>query len=275
MCYRHTPLTKHVRGLTLLSAFAVTAAIIGCADIPPTPAGEEASTVTVDVTGGIADIFPGREFSVPVGGDTLLFINVRREPNTRIVGIWVDGGRMCCAEESVVRDTGIALFGVSGGVAVVVELAKIDTVPPVVEIVSPSPAVSGEFAASVPVCSFGILEYRLNKAMANGYIKWRNVGETNLDDRDSLQVVKIPADITKYSHEVGDWSYAAPDGYLSEGLQKFDLTVSPVAGKRIARGQIAAPAAYSFEARFADSLGNKSETVSRVVWVTAVEKGCQ
>jgi hypothetical protein len=270
MYYRHTPRTKQVRALTLLSALAVAAAFIGCAEIPPTPADDDISTVTVEVTGGIADIFPGQEFSVPVGGDTLLFINVRREPNTRIAGIWVDGGRMCCAEESVVRDTGIALFGVNGGVAVVVELTRIDTVPPIVEIVSPLPAAPGEFAASVPVCSFGTLEYRLNKAMANGYIKWRNVGETDFDDRDSLQTVRIPADITKYGHEIGDWSYAAPD----EGLQKFDLTVSPVAGKRVAHGQIAAPAAYSFEVRFADSLGNKSEAVSRVVWVTAVDKGC-
>jgi hypothetical protein len=260
----------------LFSALTLVA-IAGCAEIPPVDGGgeEDVAAVTVEVVGGNADIFPGHEFSVPVGGDTLLFVDVSRESNARIAGIWVDGGRLCCAEDGVVRDTGIALFGVVGGVVVIVELAKIDTVPPVVEIVSPAPAASGEFATSIPVCSFGALEYRLNKTMASGYIKWWNAGDSNQEDRDSLRFVRIPGDITKYTHDIGGWSYAFPDGYLSEGLQKFDLSVSPVAGKRISVDQIAALSAYAFEIQFTDSLGNRSGTVSRTVWVTEAANGCR
>jgi hypothetical protein len=269
---------QHALKLFLASTAAVLT-VAGCAEIPPDVnggnGGGELSTVTVEVTGGAADIFPGREFSVPVGGDTLLFVDVSHEANTRIAGIWVDGGRQCCAEDGVVRDTGIALIGVRGGLVVVVELAKIDTVPPTVEIVSPAPA-PGEIAAGVSVCSFGTLEYKLNKTMAKGYIKWWNAGESGLDDRDSLQVIRIPADITRYAHDIEGWSYGSPDEYLSKGLHKFDLTVSPVPGKRLSsRDQIAAPAAYTFEVQFTDSLGNSSGTISRVVWATAVAKGCQ
>jgi len=264
--------------LKLLSASATAVIVLaGCAEIPPDDNnggdGGEVAAVTVEVTGGVADIFPGQEFSVPVGADTLIFINVAQEPNTRIAGIWVDGGRMCCDEDGVVRDTGIALIGVGGGVAVIVELAKIDTVPPVVEIVSPAPTASGGAAASISVCSFGLLEYKLNKTMASGYIKWRSAGSADSEDKDSLRVIKIPGDITRYTHDIGGWSYSYPDAYLSEGSQKFDLAVSPVAGKRISRDQIAALSAYAFEIQFTDSLGNKSGTASRTVWATEAPKG--
>jgi len=258
-------------GRKLLALSAIAAAVVGCAEIPPVPE-DDVAEVTVEVTGGSADIFPGLRFNVPVGGDTLLFVDVNREVNTRIDGIWVDGGKQCCAEESVVRNTWVSLVGVRGGVAVTVKLVPIDTVMPVLELVSPAP---GEFATSIPICSFGELEYRLNKSMANGYIKWwKVIADDGWEDRDSLQTVRIPGDITRYNHDIGDWSYASPNGYLSEGLQKFDLTVSPVAGKRISRGQIV-NAAYAIEIQFTDSLGNKSEKVLRTVWTSNVLGGCQ
>jgi hypothetical protein len=268
--------SKGGRKLLAFAVVAVAAVVIaGCADIPSGGGKEEVAEITVEVAGGNADIFPGPKFSVPVGGDTLLFIDVSLEPNTRISEIWVDGGRQCCAEESVVRDTRVSLVGVAGGVVVKVELARIDTVPPVAEIVWPAPAPPGEVATGISVCSFGTLEYRLNKTMAKGYIKWRkSVNADGWEDRDSLQIVRIPEDITRYSHGIGEWSYSSPDGYLSEGLQKFDLAVSPVAGKRISRSQIAANAAYIFEIKFTDSLGNESDRVSRIVWANNAAGGC-
>ncbi len=284
MRYHGTLKTKDARkgrvasfALTLLSSSAVIAAIVigGCAEIP-TVDKENVAAVTVDVVGGSADIYPGAEFGVPVGADTSLFIDAGRELNSRIAGIWVDGGRLCCAEEEVVLSTWVSLVGVgAGGVVVRVELAPIDTVPPVLEIVSPKPAPPGEVVTGVSMCLFGALEYRLNKTMAKGYIKWwKNPSADGWEDRDSLQVVKIPGDITRYSHEIGDLSYSSPDGYLSEGLQKFDLAVSPVAGKRITRSQITANAAYIFEIQFTDSLGNESEKVSRTVWASNAAGGC-
>jgi hypothetical protein len=281
VCCQNTSKTKFVTksrfssfALTLLSASAFIT-VAGCADIPKAE-DDETSIVTVEVIGGTADIFPGQEFSVPVGGDTLLFVGANREPNTRIVGIWVDGGKHCCAEESVVRDTGIVLFGVGGGIAVIIELAKIDTVPPVVEIVSPAIPAPGEPLVNISVCSFGAIEYRLNKTMAFGYIRWKPAeSDSETADLDSLRVIRIPGDITKYKHDNGGgWSYASPDGYLSEGLQTFDLKISPVIGKRVSLNQIAAPAAYTFVIQFTDSLGNKSDTVSRMVWATTLNKGC-
>jgi len=259
--------------LTLLSASALVA-VAGCADIPKVE-DEEVATVTVDVVGGNADVSPGREFSVPVGSDTLLSVYVSQEPNTRIAGVWVDGGRLCCAEEDIVRDTRVTLFDVRGNVTVTVELAKIDTVAPIVEVISPAAPEAGEPVVSIPVCLFGALEYKINKTMTSGYIKW-GLADNNLatEDRDSLQVVRIPNDITKYTHNIGGWSYASPDGYLSEGTQKFDFTVSPVAGKRVSASQIAAPIAYTFEIQFTDSLGNKSNRVSRTVLATVSNKDC-
>jgi hypothetical protein len=255
-------------------AAAAAAAIIGCAEIPPV-GKDDVAEVSVEVIGGSADIFPGPEFSVPAGGDTLLFVDVGRESNTRIAGIWVDGGRLCCAEEEVVRNTWVPLVGVRGRVAVKVELAKIDTVMPVVEIVSPALTPSGEAATGISICSFGMFEYRINKTMAKGYIKWRKVIiDDGWEDRDSLQVVRIPGDITRNGHDIGDWSYSSPDGYLSEGLQKFDLAVSPIAGKRVSRSQITANAAYIFEIRFTDSLGNESDMASRTVWANNATGGC-
>jgi len=257
--------------LFALSALAV--AVVGCAEIPSVPE-DDVAEVAVEVIGGSADIFPGSKFSVPVGGDTLLFVDVRGELNTRIAGIWVDGGRQCCAEESVVRNTWVSLVGVRGGVAVKVELLPIDTVMPVLELVWPEPAAPGEFATGVPICSFGVLEYRLNKTMVNGYIKWwKAIADDGWEDRDSLQVVNIPGDITKYDHDTGGWLYTSPSGYLSEGLQRFKWTVSPVAGKRVSIDKIV-HATYSFEMQFTDSLGNKSEKVSRTVWTSNVVGGC-
>jgi len=251
---------------------AVAAAVVGCAEIPSVSDGD-VSEVTVEVTGGNADIFPGLKFSVPVGGDTLLFVDVNREPNTRIAEIWVDGGRQCCAEESVVRYAWVSFAGVRGGVAVKVELAKIDTVMPAVELVSP--ALTDGVVTSVPICSFGELEYRLNKTMSGGYVKWWKVtADDGWEDRDSLQVVRIPGDVTKYTHDTGGWLYMSPEDYLNEGLQKFNLTVSPVAGKRVSVGKIAY-SAYAFELQFTDSLGNKSEKVQRTVWTSSVSGGCQ
>jgi len=172
-----------------------------------------------------------------------------------------------------VRYAWVSLVGVRGGVSVTVELAKIDTVTPIVELVSP--VQTGDVVTSVPVCSFGELEYRINKTMAGGYVKWwKVIADDGWEDRDSLQVVRIPGDVTKYSHDTGGWVYASPDDYLNEGLQKFSLTVSPVAGKRVSRSQIAY-AAYTFEIQFADSLGNKSEKVQRTVWTSNVSGGCQ
>ncbi|MDR2591286.1 MAG: hypothetical protein LBC59_00570 [Chitinispirillales bacterium] len=261
-------------GRELFALSAVVAVVGGCAEIPSVDK-ENLAAVAVDVIGGSADIFPGPEFSVPVGGDTLLFVDVSREQNTRIAGIWVDGGRQCCAEEEVVRSTWVSLVGVGGGVTVTVELAQIDTVLPILEIVSPMPTPPGEAATGISICSFGAFEYRLNKTMAKGYIKWwKNVNADDWEDRDSLQVVKIPGDITRYSHDIGAWSYSSPDGYLSEGLQKFDLAVSPIAGKRISRSQITANAVYTFEIQFTDSLGNESERVLRTVWANNVNGGC-
>jgi len=281
MCRHFTSKPKFFsKGGRKLLAFAVvvvaTVVIVGCAEIPSGGGKGDVAEITVEVVGGSADIFPGPAFSVPVGGDTLLFIDASREPNTRIAEIWVDGGRQCCAEESIVRDTWVSLVGVSGGVVVKVELVRIDTVPPVAEIISPAPAPPGEVATGISVCSFGALEYRLNKTMAKGYIKWRkSINADGWEDRDSLQIVRIPEDITRYSHDIGEWSYSSPNGYLSEGLQKFDLAVSPVAGKRVSRSQIAANAAYVFEIKFTDSLGNESERVSRTVWANNVAGGCQ
>ncbi len=260
--------------LARFSAFAVVAVIAGCAEIPA-DTEYDVATVTVEVIGGRADIFPGAEFSVPVGNDTLLYVDVKREPNTRIAGIWVDGGKQCCAEDGVVRDTWVSLIGVKGGVTVTVELAEIDTVTPVVEMVYPEAAPPEQIVASVPYCSFGVIEYRLNKAMANGYIKWWKIASADdWEDRDSLQTVWIPRDITKYTHNTGNGSYASPDGYLSEGLQRFDLKISPVAGKRVPLNQVAANAAYAFEIQFVDSLGNKSEKTSRTVWASNAAGGC-
>jgi hypothetical protein len=268
--------SKGGRKLFASAAIAAVAAIGGCAEIPSSADDKkDVAEITVEVVGGSADIFPGAKLSVPVGGDTLLFVDVSRSPNTRIAGIWVDGGRLCCAEESVVRDTWVSLVGVSGGVVVKVELVPIDTVMPIVEIVSPALTPPGEVATGISICSFGTLEYRLNKAMAKGYVKWRkSVNTDGWEDRDSMQVVRIPDDITRYSHEIGVWSYSSPNGYLSEGLQKFDLAVSPVAGKRISRSQIAANAAYIFEIQFTDSLGNESERLSRTVWANNAAGGC-
>jgi len=230
--------------------------------------------VTVDVVGGGAEVFPARSFDIPIDGAVTVSVNVRGEANTRIAAIWVGGEGVCCFGDGVVRDTAVAVVGVGGGVAVVVELAKIDCVWPTAEFVSPALAAPGDPAASIPVCSLGTLEYRLNKSMAFGYIKWRNMSNDAWNN-DSLQTVRIPDDITEESHTIGSWSYAYPNGYLNEGLQLFDLAVSPVAGKRVPRSRFAAPAAYSFEIRFTDSLGNESGKTYRAVWATGAAKGCQ
>jgi len=260
--------------IRLFALSAVAAAVVGCAEIPSV-SDDDLSEVAVEVIGGSADVFPGSRFSVPVGGDTLLFVDVSRKLNTRIAGIWVDGGKQCCAEESVVRNTWVSLVGVKGGVTVKVELVPIDTVAPVLELVSPGEAAPGEFATGVSICYFGELEYRLNKTMVEGYIKWwKVIADDGWEDRDSLQVVRIPGDITKYDHDTWGLSYASPDGYLSEGLQRFKLTVSPIAGKRISRNLIV-NAAYTFEIQFSDSLGNKSEKISRTVWVSGASGDCQ
>jgi hypothetical protein len=247
-----------------------------CAEIPadrmPDPVDEYAP-VTVEIEGdGNAEVYPSRAFDVLVGGGATVSINAGLETNTRIAWIRVGGEEVCCGGDTVVREAAVAVPGVSGGIAVAVGLAKIDAVWPVAEIVSP--AATDAFAATVPLCLFGAIEYTLNKSMAGGYIKWRSEDADGATNNDSLQTVRIPEDITGDSHDIGAWSYASPDGYLSEGLQKFDLAVSPVAGKRVTRGEIGVPRAYSFVIQFTDSLGNESAKALRRVWVISSGPGC-
>lgn len=259
------------------AALAVVGFYIGCAEIPtdkrPDPV-DEYVPVSVDVVGGDAAVYPSRSFEIPVDDAVMISVDVRGEVNTRIAAISVGGTEVCCRGDEVVRDTSVIVVGAAGGVAVVVELAKIDGVMPKAEIVSPALTTPGEPVASISVCSMGELEYRLNKRMASGYIKWRNMS-VGAENNDSLQTVRIPEDITAESHNIGDWSYADPDGYLGDGPQRFDLAVSPVDGKRVTREQFTVPATYSFEIQFTDSLGNRSEKAYRAVWVTSAAKGCQ
>jgi hypothetical protein len=267
MFYRFLSKTKNV-------AVAVAVVVAGCASIPDGGI-DEVATVTVEVRGGNAALSPGAEFSVPVGGDAQLYVDAGMERNTRIAGIWVDGGRVCCAADTVVRETWVELTGVKGGIVTIVELARIDTVLPVVELISPEQSYGEPVWTSVSICSFGELEYKLNKTMAFGYIRWADTSPNAKEDRDSLCVVRIPADITKFDHEIGAWSYVSPAGYLSEGRQKFDLAVSPVFGKRIVREQIPVNKPYDIEIQFTDSLGNASDKVSRQVWVHGEAHGCR
>lgn len=259
------------------AALAVLCLSFGCAEIPedrkPDPE-DEYVPVTVEVVGGAAEVYPARSFEIPLGGAVTVSIDVSGEANTRIAAIWVGAEGVCCFGEGVVRDAAVAVPGVGGGVAVVVELAKIDGVRPEAEIVSPALSAPGEPAASVSVCSLGAIEYRLNKRMSSGYIKWKSMSP-GAENNDSLQTVRVPEDITEESHNIGNWSYASPDGYLNEGLQRFDLAVSPAEGKRVPRGRFAAPAAYSIEIQFTDSLGNESEKALRLIWATSAVNGCQ
>jgi hypothetical protein len=247
-----------------------------CAEIPadrmPDPSDGYA-LVTVEIEGGgNAEVYPSRAFDVPVGGGATVSIDTRFEANTRIAWIRVGGEEACCGGDTVARHAAVEVPVISGGVSITVGLAKIDTVMPVAEIVSP--AATDAFATTIPLCLFGAIEYKLNKSMAGGYIRWRSEEANGAQNGDSLRTVRIPEDIAEDGLDIGAWSYASPDGYLSEGLQKFDLAVSPVAEKRVPPGEIGVPGAYLFEIQFADSLGNESAKASRRVWVVSSGPGC-
>jgi hypothetical protein len=238
----------------------------------PDPGDEVAVLCTVAVSvlaeeAGLPDgvlIFPGREIIVPCGDSARIAVDAGGLANARIAAISADGEGLFSFDGGVVTDIAVTLRSVSANTEVLVELAKIDALLPAAEILWPALAAPDGSFARLPRCVAGTLGYRLNKRMASGVIKWREVTDPYYVDADSLRTVKIPDDLADSAHLVGDLAYASPLGYLDAGVQKFDFAVSPKAGKRVGEGVFCENCVYAFEVQFTDSLGNRSAPASRM-----------
>ena len=228
-----------------------------------------AHNVVVGVEGGEAEVLPQRSFSVPHAGDARVSVRVDTRNNLKIVGIGINGEQRYAFNDRVVDDTSITIENIRSNVGVLVTVARIDTVQP--QLVEDW--LAERDTVSLMTCMAGMLSYRLNKKMASGYVMWTRVDTATggLIESSSVRVV-FPDDLNSSAHLVGGRiPYLQQSDYLREGPHKYIHGESAQASKRI---DFQAGMRYRAEMRFTDSLGNKTNTVVKVMNFVQSGYGC-